>query len=219
MKLVVLVVTALLLLALVVSSQRRGTERAQGIEKPPMGKTDAEKRILGVIQEARASGRVHLEVPDTDGRVLRVVAESINAKEAVEIGTSTGYSGLWLSLALQTTGGKLTTFEIDAGRAAQARKHFQQAGVDGIVTVIEGDAHKNLQRVKGPVDLVFIDAEKEGYPDYLKQMLPKVRPGGLILAHNVDMAPEYVTLVTTNPELETVFYMEGRGLGITLKKR
>lgn len=184
-----------------------------------MGKTDAEKRILGVIQEARSSGRIHLEVPDTDGRVLRVVAESINAKEAVEIGTSTGYSGLWLSLALQTTGGKLTTFEIDAGRAAQARKHFQQAGVDGIVTVIEGDAHKNLQRVKGPVDLVFIDAEKEGYPDYLKQMLPKVRPGGLILAHNVDMAPEYVTLVTTNPELETVFYMEGRGLGITLKKR
>lgn len=219
MKLVVLVVTALLLLALVVSSQRRGTERAQGIEKPPMGKTEAEKRILGVIQEARSSGRIHLEVPDTDGRVLRVVAESINAKEAVEIGTSTGYSGLWLSLALQTTGGKLTTFEIDAGRAAQARKHFQQAGVDGIVTVIEGDAHKNLQRVKGPVDLVFIDAEKEGYPDYLKQMLPKVRPGGLILAHNVDMAPEYVTAVTTNPELETVFYMEGRGLGITLKKR
>ncbi|HYE24118.1 MAG TPA: class I SAM-dependent methyltransferase [Clostridia bacterium] len=219
MKLAVLVVTALLLLAVVVSSQRRGTERAQAIEKPPMGRTDAEKRILGVIDDARRSGRVHLEVPDTDGRMLRVFAESINAKEAVEIGTSTGYSGLWLSLALQTTGGKLTTFEIDAGRAAQARKHFQQAGVDGIVTVIEGDAHKNLQRVKGPVDLVFIDAEKEGYPDYLKQMLPKVRPGGLILAHNIDMAPEYVTAVTTNPELETVFYMEGRGLGITLKKR
>ena len=219
MKLAVLVVTALLLLAVVVSSQRRGTERAQAVEKPPMGRTDAEKRILGVIDDARRAGRVHLEVPDTDGRMLRVFAESINAKEAVEIGTSTGYSGLWLSLALQTTGGKLTTFEIDAGRAAQARKHFQQAGVDGIVTVIEGDAHKNLQRVKGPVDLVFIDAEKEGYPDYLKQMLPKVRPGGLILAHNIDMAPEYVTAVTTNPELETVFYMEGRGLGITLKKR
>jgi len=219
MKLAVLVVTALLLLAVVVSSQRRGTERAQGMEKPPMGRTDAEKRILGVIDDARRAGRVHLEVPDADGRMLRVLAESINAKEAVEIGTSTGYSGLWLSLALQTTGGKLTTFEIDAGRAAQARKHFQQAGVDGIVTVIEGDAHKNLQQVKAPVDLVFIDAEKEGYPDYLKQMLPKVRPGGLILAHNIDMAPEYVTAVTTNPELETVFYMEGRGLGITLKKR
>jgi len=219
MKLAVLVVTALLLLAVVVSSQRRGTERAQAIEKPPMGRTDAEKRILGVIDDARRSGRVHLEVPDADGRMLRVLAESINAKEAVEIGTSTGYSGLWLSLALQTTGGKLTTLEIDAGRAAQARKHFQQAGVDGIVTVIEGDAHKNLQQVKAPVDLVFIDAEKEGYSDYLKQMLPKVRPGGLILAHNIDMAPEYVTAVTTNPELETVFYMEGRGLGITLKKR
>ena len=219
MKLAVLVVTALLLLAVVVSSQRRGTERAQGMEKPPLGRTDAEKRILGVIDDARRAGRVHLEVPDADGRMLRVLAESINAKEAVEIGTSTGYSGLWLSLALQTTGGKLTTFEIDAGRAAQARKHFQQAGVDGIVTVIEGDAHKNLQQVKAPVDLVFIDAEKEGYPDYLKQMLPKVRPGGLILAHNIDMAPEYVTAVTTNPELETVFYMEGRGLGITLKKR
>ena len=67
--------------------------------------------------------------------------------------------------------------------------------------------------------MVFIDAEKEGYVDYLNKMLPLVRPGGLILAHNTNMVPDYVKAVTTNPDLETVFYMEGNQLGVTLKKR
>ena len=73
--------------------------------------------------------------------------------------------------------------------------------------------------MKGPVDAAFIDAEKPGYVDYLKKVLPLVRPGGLLLAHNVDSVPDYVKLVTTNPDLETTFYLEGNGLAITLKKR
>jgi predicted O-methyltransferase YrrM len=137
----------------------------------------------------------------------------------VEIGTSTGYSGLWFCTALQNTGGKLTTFEIDPGLAALARKHFQQAGVQDIVTIVEGDAHQTVTKLKGPVDIVFIDADKEGYLDYLNKLLPLVRPGGLILAHNVDTAPDYVRAVTTNPDLETTFFSLGNGLGITLKKR
>ena len=178
-----------------------------------------EKRILAVIEEARRSGDVYLEVPVADGRMLRLLTEAANAREVVEIGTSTGYSGLWLSLALQNTGGKLTTFEIDAGRAARARRHFAQAGVDRFVTVIEGDAHRNVRQLKGPVDVVFIDADKGGYLDYLNAMLPLVRPGGLILAHNFEMAPDYVKAVTSGPDLETVFYKEGAGLAVTLKKR
>ena len=74
-------------------------------------------------------------------------------------------------------------------------------------------------RLKEPIDVVFIDADKEGYVDYLDKLLPLVRPGGLILAHNVDMVPDYVKAVTGNADLETVFYMSGGGLAVTLKKR
>jgi caffeoyl-CoA O-methyltransferase len=66
---------------------------------------------------------------------------------------------------------------------------------------------------------LFIDADKGGYVDYLEKILPLVRPGGLILAHNIDMVPEYVRAVSANPDLETVFYMQGNQLGVTLKKR
>ena len=199
-------------------AQRRGG-RQPVTGSPPLAKTEAEKRILAVLDEALQAGRVWSSVPVSDGRVLRLLAEAAGARHVVEIGTSTGYSGLWFCLALQATGGKLTTFEIDPGRAATARGHFKQAGVDRMVTIVEGDAHQNITRLKGPIDVVFIDADKEGYVDYLNKLLPLVRPGGLILAHNVDMAADYVRQVTTSPELETVFYSQGNGLGITLKKR
>jgi predicted O-methyltransferase YrrM len=154
-----------------------------------------------------------------DGRALRLLTEAAGAKNVVEIGTSTGYSGLWLSLALQATGGHLTTFEYDHGRASMARDHFRKAGVEQAVTIVEGDAHENVTKLKGPIDVAFIDADKDGYMDYLHKVLPLVRPGGLILAHNVEMVPDYVKAVTTSADLETVFYMEGGGLGVTLKKR
>jgi predicted O-methyltransferase YrrM len=196
-----------------------GLALAVALAAPPLAKTEAERRILAVLDQARSSGEVYLEVPVSDGRMLRLLTEAAGAKNVVEIGTSTGYSGLWLCLALQKTGGRLTTFEIDPGRAAEARKHFQNAGVGQMVTVVVGDAHENVKRLKEPIDVVFIDADKQGYVDYLSKLLPLVRPGGLILAHNVDSAPEYVKAVTTNPDLETVFYMQGAGLGVTLKKR
>lgn len=188
-------------------------------EAPLLASSDQEKRILAILDEARKTGDVYLEVPPADGRMLRLLTESTAAKVVVEIGTSTGYSGLWFCLALQKTGGRLTTFEIDPGRAARARKHFEQAGAAHIVTVIEGDAHENIKRLKEPIDILFLDADKQGYMDYFKRVLPLVRPGGLILAHNIEMVPDYVKAVTTDPKLETIFYMQGAGLGITLKKR
>ena len=136
----------------------------------------------------------------------------------LEIGTSTGYSDLWFCLALRSTSGHWTTLEIDHGRALKARQHFEQAGVAKFVTVVEGDAHKQVTWLKGAFDVAFIDADKPGYVDYLNKVLPLVRPGGLILAHNVDMIPDYVKAVTANPDLETIFYMEGNGLAVTLKK-
>ncbi|HXK60729.1 MAG TPA: O-methyltransferase [Acidobacteriota bacterium] len=213
-----LLVSALLILGIAAGyGQRRGA--GDEFEAPSLAKNDQEKRILAKLGQMRAAGEVHLEVPVTDGRMLRLIAEAIGAKNVLEIGTSTGYSGLWLSLALQKTGGKLTTFEIDPGRAAQARRHFREAGVDHIVTLVEGDAHQKIREYKDPVDLVFIDADKGGYLDYLNQVLPLVRPGGVILAHNVGMVRDYVDAVNSNPDLETLYYMNGSGLAITLKKR
>ena len=90
-----------------------------------------------------------------------------------------------------------------------------------MVTVVEGDAHEKVKSLKGPIDVAFIDADKEGYVDYLHKLLPLVRPGGLILAHNVTMAAVegYLKEVASNADLETIVYTEGAGLSITLKKR
>jgi predicted O-methyltransferase YrrM len=125
-------------------------------------------------------------------------------------------------MALKKTGGKLITHEIDPKTAALARENFANAGLAGIVTVVEGDAHQTVSKLKGPIDLVFIDADKEGYLDYFKKLLPLMRPGGLILAHNMNprMADaEFVKAITTRPDVETVFYTEGGGMSLTLKKR
>lgn len=189
------------------------------MEALPRGANDAEKRVLSVLEQMQRGGETYLNVPVADGRMMRLLAEAAGAKNVVEIGTSTGYSGLWLCLALQTTGGRLTTFEIDSGRAARAREAFKRAGVDRLVTVVEGDAHRNVGTLKEPIDLIFIDADKEGYLDYFRQLAPLVRPGGLVLAHNVNSTGEYDRAVAADPAFETLFYMDGGGLGITLKKR
>lgn len=215
------IVAPVLAMALGMSGQQRGAKGTapETAQYPPLANTESEKRILATMSEAVKAGELYANVPAVDGKMLRLLAEAINAKDIVEIGTSTGISGLWFSMALEKTGGKLTTFELDPARAKLALAHFKKAGVDRFVTLVLGDAHHNITRLKGPVDVVFIDAEKEGYIDYLNTILPLVRPGGLILAHNMNMVPDYVKAVTTNPNLETVFYMEGNQLGVTLKKR
>lgn len=198
---------------------RRG-ERAA--ERPPQPGSAEERRILDVIDDVYRNHR-YLSVPREDGRLLRILAESIGAQRVVELGTSTGYSGLWLLLALNSTGGRLTTFEIDEERQAIARGNFERAGVGARATIVPGDAHEGVTKLKEPLDFVFIDADKEGYPDYLRKLLPLVRPGGLVVAHNMASPapdPDYIRAVTTNPALDTIFVnMDAAGVGITLKKR
>ncbi len=196
--------------------------RQSGFEdpsNPPRPASDAESKILDTQRKMVEAREMYANVPLSDGRMLRMLTEATGAKHVVEIGTSTGYSGLWFAMALQKTGGKLTTFDIDPGRIATARRHFQQAGVENIITIVEGDAHQTVSKLKGPLDIVFIDADKEGYVDYLNKLLPLVRPGGLILAHNTDMVPDYMKTVTANSGLDTVVFSGGNGLAITLKKR
>ncbi len=187
------------------------------LEKGPLAGDEFEKNALSVLSDIAANQR-YRNVPQHDGRLLRILAESIGAKKVVELGTSTGYSGVWFGLALRKTKGTLTTFEIDAERAARARANFKKAGMSEMITIVEGDAHKRVTEVTGPIDIVFLDADKEGYVDYLKKLLPKLRTGGLVIAHNVNprMAdPKYLKAITTDPKLETVV----RGaVAITLKK-
>jgi predicted O-methyltransferase YrrM len=153
---------------------------------------------------------------------LRVLVEATGAKNVVEIGTSNGYSGIWICLGLMATGGRLTTHEISPARAQLARENFERAGVSGMVTLVEGNAHAEVTKLKGPIDILFLDADKTGYIDYMEKLLPLVKAGGLILAHNMKW-PEpdrnFVELITTSPELDTLFlHMEAAGMAVTLKK-
>jgi caffeoyl-CoA O-methyltransferase len=201
---------------------RGGAGSGSSLEGTIQPKDDFEKKIVKTLEDINQKQGRMLNVPTSDGRMLRLLAEAAGAKNVVEIGTSNGVSAIWFSLALKKTGGKLTTHEIDPKTAALARQNFATAGVADIVTVVEGDAHKTVSKLKGPIDVLFIDADKEGYADYLKQLLPLVKPGGLILAHNITpgMAdPDFMKAVTTNPDLETLVYPNGGGLSVTLKKR
>lgn len=186
--------------------------------------SDREKAVLAVLHDMdQAQRRGSMSVPVDDGRLLRTLTEAVGAKHVVEIGTSIGYSGIWFCLALEATGGKLTTYEIDPQRAATARANFKRAGVDKLVTLVEGNAHDEVLKLKEGIDVLFLDANKEGYVDYLEKLLPKVRPGGLIIAHNMSERqadPRYVKAITTNPELETLFVNAGAdGISVSLKKR
>lgn len=202
------------------TAQAQGPRRAA--LRAPLPNSADERRILAVIEDVYRNHR-YLSVPQEDGRLLRILAESIGARHVVELGTSTGYSGLWLLLALSRTGGRLTTFELDRGRHLMARSNFERAGLLALATLVLGDAHVEAAKLKEPIDLLFLDADKEGYLAYLRRLGPLVRPGGLIAAHNMASPPPdpgYVEAVTTDPTLETIFLnMHDAGLGVTLKKR
>ncbi len=204
------------------SGGRRGRGFSAAPQQPPVPVNEQEKMILSILDDMdRNQRRGMMNVPIEDGRLLRLLTEATGAKHVVEIGTSNGYSGIWFCLALRTTGGKLTTYDIDEGRAALARKNFKRAGVDKLVTLVFGDAHETVKNLKEPIDVLFLDADKPGYIDYLNKLLPLVRPGGLILAHNVNMGQmqDFIKAITTDPNLETVFQGQGQGLSVTLKKR
>jgi len=188
----------------------------------PDAKSGDEKRILETLAYVKEH-HSNANVSQADGRLLRILAEAANAGHVVEIGTSTGYSGIWFCLALKRTGGKLTTYEIDTAVASTARENFARAGCEDVVTIVEGNAHDEVTKLATPIDILFLDADKSGYIDYLNKLLPLIRPGGLILAHNTKfpgVGDAYVEAISTNPELDTVFIdFSTAGIGVTLKKR
>ena len=119
------------------------------------------------------------------GRRCTTLSFKQGYKNALEIGTSNGYSGLWIAWALSKTGGKLITIEIDRGRHEEALANFREAGLAKYVDARLGDAHELVPALPGPFDFVFCDADKEWYENYLKAVLPKITVGGCFAAHNV----------------------------------
>jgi predicted O-methyltransferase YrrM len=187
----------------------------------PIARDEFERNAFEVLADIHQNQR-YLNVSRDDGRMLRIYAELANTKKAIELGTSTGYSGIWIALALRRTGGRLTTFEIDRARAAAAAANFKRAGVDGLIDIVVGDAHKEVGKVDGPIDFVFSDADKEGYLTYFKALAPKLRTGGLYISDNMAIPapdPAYIRAITTDPDFETVFYnMQRTGVAVSYKR-
>jgi len=150
-----------------------------------------------------------------EGAFLRSLAEKVHAREALEIGTSNGYSSIWIGMGVRKEAGHLLTLEIDEGRAKLARANFRAAGLDSVITLKLGDALVEVPKLHGPYDFVFIDAWKQDYVKYLNMVIPMVRPGGVIVAHNVtDLKEEltdFIHAVKTNPQLKTDIQNPGPG--------
>jgi caffeoyl-CoA O-methyltransferase len=152
--------------------------------RPDADSGAADARILRVIEGHRQSWE-GMNVPEADGQALYDIVIQNKYKQALEIGTSNGYSGLWIAWALSKTGGKLITIEIDPDRHKEAVAYFREAGLDKYVDARLGDAHELVPALAGPFDFVFCDADKNWYENYLKAVLPKITVGGCFAAHNV----------------------------------
>jgi predicted O-methyltransferase YrrM len=126
-----------------------------------------------------------MNVPVSDGQVLYDLVLKNGYTRALEIGTSTGHSALWIAWALSKTGGKLITIEIDEERYREALSNFKEAGLLDYIDARLGDAHVLVPELEGPFDFVFCDADKYWYKNYLIAVLPKLEIGGCFTAHNV----------------------------------
>ena len=126
-----------------------------------------------------------MNVPTVDGQLLYDIIIKNGYKNALEIGTSTGHSGIWIAWALSKTGGKLITIDIDEGRHNQAVKNFREAGLSDYIDARLADAHDLVKQLKGPFDFVFSDADKEWYKNYFIDVDPKLVVGGCFTAHNI----------------------------------
>ncbi len=172
------------------------------------------------------AGQWHdLNVPYSDGKLLYDIIVKNNYKSALEIGTSTGLSGIWIAWALSKTGGKLITIEIDEGRHRTALDNFQKAGLSEYIDARLADAHLLVRELNGPFDFVFSDADKDWYKNYFIDAEPKLKTGGCFTAHNVsppgrgyDGQAEFLNYVLKLKNYETTVNMTGAGLSISYKK-
>ena len=152
----------------------------------PPGETALDARVRTFLEQRRGTWR-DLNVPDIDGRTLFDLIVQHKFTRALEIGTSTGHSSIWMAWALSKTGGQLITIEIDPERHKTALANFQEAGLSQFIDARLADAHELVPTLRGPFDFVFSDADKDWYTKYLEAVWPRVSPGGCFTAHNVTM--------------------------------
>ena len=188
------------------------------------GSSDLPPQVDQVLKAIRAADKGQLAVSEEDGRFLRVLVGSTNARRVLEIGAASGYSAIWLGLGLRQTGGRLTTIEYDAVRAREATENLRRAGLQDVVQVIAGDAFKEIPRLPGSFDLVFLDAWKPDYKKFFDMVFPRMRPGGLFLAHNVinkkAEMPDFLQTIHAHPQaFTTIVSPSHEGISMTYKKR
>ena len=161
-----------------------------------------------LLKRLERTSKQYTNIAPENGQFLSILTQSIHAKYALEVGTSNGYSTIWLAAALKETGGKLITLEHDPKRAKEAQSNLSEAGLDNIVEIRVGDALQEIPKCDTTFDLVFLDAEKGQYLQYLELVLPNIRVGGLIVADDTitmrDEMLEYITFVFNTPLLDSV---------------
>lgn len=165
-------------------------------------------------QEVPRQKRLRQVSPDT-GPFLHTLVLCTRPRSILEIGTSGGYSAIWLATAARSTGTNVVTLEIDPLKVQRATSNLHEAGLDDVVTVVGADAFDYLRDRREPVDFVFVDAEKEHYLRFLELIVPLLPGGGLLVADNVishagDLA-QFRERAESDPRLSTVVVPIGRG--------
>lgn len=184
---------------------------APALAQPAPSPVDLDTRVATFLREHRFGWR-DMNVPEADGRALYDLIVRRRLTRALEIGTSTGHSGIWIAWALSKTGGRLITIDIDEGRHREALQNFQDAGVSRFVDARLADAHDLVPRLEGPFDFVFIDADKDWYTRYAQALMPRLAANGCLTAHNVSpgrgrrqMTGDFYDYITSRPDMDTTF--------------
>ena len=183
--------------------------------------SDIDKKVEAFFQK---HGRwYNMNVPTSDGKLLYQLILENNYQQALEIGTSTGHSTIWMAWALSKTGGELITVEIDRTRHQEALENFKEAGVDHIIDARLADAHELVPELKGPFDFVFSDADKGWYQNYFEAVDPKLKVGGCYATHNVSDRGgrgsnySYLQFLLGLNHYETTVDNSGGGMAISFK--
>jgi caffeoyl-CoA O-methyltransferase len=196
-------------------------EAAEGDMRPAKRDPAQLRRLL---DEMDARGYEFWSVPRKDAEFLHLLVKATRARNVLEVGSSQGNSAIWMGLALEETGGRLTTIEIDRERYGLARRHVSEAGLSLRITLINGDAHVELAKLAGPFDFVFLDADKEGQMDYFKKLYPKkLAPGGILAVHNAirqaSSMKDYLEMIRKHPDFDSVTLSLTMDDGICLSYR
>ena len=181
-------------------------------------------QIESILRGIKAADKGQLAVSEEDGRFLRVLVATRGARSILEIGAASGYSGIWLGLGARESGGRVVAIEYDPARAAEAASNIKRAGLDDVVRVVHGDAFKEIPKLQGSFDFVFLDAWKPDYKKFFDMVFPRLTPGGIFTAHNVvnkkkDMEP-FLRTVQGHPSLfTTIVSPSGEGMSVSYKLR